>query len=172
MNFGKRIAFLGVFTSLALILSYIESLLPPIWAAVPGIKLGLGNIVTVFVLYAFSWKEGAIVSALRTVLICLLFSNIMTFAYSFAGAALSLFGMSLLKKIDWFSPIAVSACGGVLHNLGQILMAMILLETADIGYYFVVLAFTGILAGALIGVISGLLLRYLKKPMMKGRIFR
>ena len=162
-NKTKRVAFLGVLTSVALVLSYIEAILPPIWAAVPGIKMGFPNIVIIFLLYRFGVKEAAIVSGIRLFIVALLFGNVMTLAYSFAGAALSLLLMALCKKSDKLSVVGTSIVGGVAHNLGQILVAIVLFDTVQIGYYMAVLAVTGTIAGVFIGLAGALLLRRLEK---------
>ncbi|MBQ3052992.1 MAG: Gx transporter family protein [Clostridia bacterium] len=155
----KRLTFLGIFSSLALILSYIEFLIPPIYSAVPGIKLGLPNIIIIFALYKFSYKEAAVISLVRLIISALLFGNAMTFIYSFSGAALSLVVMAILKKTDKFSKIAISITGAISHNLGQIIAAMLLLKTNEIFYYMIVLTFTGILAGIAIGLIANVVLK-------------
>ena len=142
-----KIAFLGLFSAFAIILSYVELLLPPIYAAVPGIKLGLPNIVIIYLLYKFSIKEAAAVSLLRLFAVTLLFGNFLTFVYSLAGATLSLVIMWILKKTDAFSTLGVSIAGAVGHNLGQVITAAILLQTKEIGYYMIVLSITGILSG-------------------------
>ncbi len=163
MKKTKKIAFLGLCTAVTLILAYLEALLPPLWAAVPGIKMGLPNIMLIFLLYRFSLKEAAAVSLVRLFAAALLFGNVMTFAYSLAGAVLSLSVMALLKKIDRFSMVGVSLAGGVFHNLGQVLVAMLVLETAEIGYYMIILTLTGTMAGILVGLAGALILKYLKK---------
>ncbi len=150
----KKLTTLALCASLALVLSYVEFLLPPLYSAVPGIKMGLANIAIIFALYAFGWKEATAVSFVRLVAVAMLFGNAMTFAYSLAGAVLSLAAMAILKKLDFLSMVAVSAAGGVLHNLGQILTAMILLRTAEIGYYMIVLAVTGTVSGIFIGFLG------------------
>ena len=149
---SRKIAFLGVTTALALVFAYLESLLPPLMAAVPGIKLGLPNIVIIFVLYRFGVKEAAAVSFVRIAAVSLLFGNPMTFAYSVAGGLLSLAAMALLRKLDFLSLVGVSVAGGVLHNVGQILMAMLLLGTAELGYYLIILAVTGTVSGVFVGL--------------------
>ena len=149
---AKKIAFLGLCTSVALVLAYIESLLPPLFAAVPGIKLGLPNIAIIFLLYRFGVKEAAAVSFVRIVAVSLLFGNPMTFAYSMAGGFLSLSAMAILRKLDFLSVVGVSVAGGVLHNVGQILMAMLLLDTAELGYYLIVLTVTGTVSGIFVGL--------------------
>ena len=151
-NPSKKIAFLGVATSVALVLAYVESLLPPLLTGVPGIKLGLPNIAIIFILYRFGLREAAAVSLIRIVAVALLFGNPMTFAYSVAGAFLSLLVMTVLRKLDLFSIVGVSVAGAVFHNVGQILTAMVLLGTAELGYYLIVLAVTGTISGILVGL--------------------
>ncbi len=153
---ANKVALLGLCTALALILAYVEVLLPPLFAAIPGIKIGLPNIVIIFVLYKFGISSATTVSFIRIIAVSILFGNFMAFAYSVAGALLSLLVMSILYKSNLFSTVTVSIVGGVLHNVGQILMAMLLLDTAEIGYYLIVLSITGIISGALVGL-SGVL---------------
>ena len=161
---SKRVALLGVLTSLALVLSYLESLLPPISTAAPGIKMGLPNIIIVFILYKFGLKEASVISLLRVFIVSIImFGNVMTLAYSVAGAVLSLGLMALFKKLDWFSTVGVSIIGGISHNLGQILVAIFLFNTVQIGYYMIVLSITGTVAGVIIGIISSILVKKLEK---------
>lgn len=162
-NKAKRTAFIGVLTATALVLSYIEAILPPIYSAVPGIKVGLPNIVIIFILYKLGSKEAFAVSLFRVVAVSVLFGNFMTLAYSTAGAVLSLGVMILLKKTNMFSTVGVSIAGGVFHNLGQIVVAMVLLSSAEIGYYMTVLAITGTLAGTFIGLVGALLIKRTEK---------
>lgn len=161
-NKTKRIAFLGIMTSVALVLSYLEAILPPIYAAVPGIKAGLPNIVIILILYKLGLKEAVSVSLLRVFIVALLFGNAMTLAYSLAGAVMSILLMALLKKLDFFSAVGVSIVGGVAHNLGQILVAMVLLNSTLIGYYMLVLTFTGAVAGVFVGLIGSILIKRLE----------
>ena len=162
-NKSKKVALLGVLTSVALVLSYIEAILPPIWSAVPGIKMGFPNIVIIFLLYRFGVKEAAIVSFIRIFIVALLFGNVMTLAYSVAGAFLSIVLMAICKKINAFSTVGTSIVGGVAHNLGQILVAIFLFDTIQIGYYMAVLAVTGTVAGVFIGLAGVFLLKRLEK---------
>ena len=162
-NKTRRIALLGVLTSVALVLSYLEVMLPPISTAVPGIKMGLPNIIIIFLLYKFGLKEAVTVSLIRVFIVALLFGNVMTLAYSVAGAVLSLGLMTLFKKLDFFSQVGVSIIGGISHNLGQILVAIFLFDTIQIGYYMIVLSITGTIAGVVIGVISSILVKKLEK---------
>ncbi len=162
-NKTRRIVFLGLCTAVALVLSYLESLIPPIVASVPGIKIGLPNIVSVFLLYRCGTRETAAVSFVRIAIMSLLFGNAFSLAYSAAGALLSIAVMSILKKTDRFSKIGVSVSGGVFHNLGQVLVAIAVLGTAEIGYYMIVLALSGTVAGIFVGVCASLLLSRLKR---------
>ena len=158
----RRLTLLGLATSVALILSYVEAVLPPLFTAVPGIKAGLPNIVIVFLLYRLGVKEAAIVSLVRMLLVTVLFGNPVMLLYSVAGAFLSLALMALCKKADLLSTVGVSIVGGVAHNLGQILVAICILETVEIGYYMIVLAISGTLAGILIGLAGAAMLKGLK----------
>lgn len=148
---AKKIALLGLCTAIAMVLAWVESQLPPLTTAVPGIKLGLPNIAIIFILYRFSWKEAAAVSFVRIVAVSFIF-NPATLPYSLTGGLLSLLGMALLKKTDLLSATGVSVAGGVLHNVGQILMAMLILSTAGLGYYMIVLAVTGVVSGIFVGL--------------------
>ena len=158
-----KITFISIFAAFAMVLSYVEMMLPPIWSAVPGIKVGLPNVIIIFVLYKLSFKYAAFISLLRVFAVALLFGNVLTLSYSIAGAVISLTLMWLLKKTSLFSMVGVSIAGGVSHNLGQIIVAMIIMQTKEIGYYMIVLAITGTIAGVLIGIVSAVVLRYFKK---------
>ena len=149
----KRITTYGLLIGLALVFSYIEFLIP-ISFAVPGIKLGLGNIVVVVALYKMDYKSAFIIDVVRIILVGLLFYNGASFMYSLAGGLLSFIIMALLKRSDKFALVTVSICGGIFHNVGQILMAMVLLSSASIGYYLVILWFTGLATGLVIGIVS------------------
>lgn len=159
----KKITLLGLLSALAMVLSYVEMLLPPIVTSIPGIKVGLPNIITVFLLYKFSFKDAFLVSLVRILMVSLLFGNIFTLSYSLAGGILSLLLMYLLKKTNLFSSIGVSIAGGVAHNIGQICVAILITNTLQIGYYMIPLFISGTIAGAVIGVFGALTLRYTKK---------
>lgn len=158
-NKARDTAFLGLCVALALGLAYVELLLPPVFHAVPGIKMGLPNIILIFLLYRKGFLPAATVSLLRMVLVTLLFGNTMAFWYSLAGGVLSMAVMLLLKKLNFLSTAGVSVAGGVTHNVGQILMAMWLMNTVQLGYYLIVLAVTGTIAGLLIGLCAAQLIR-------------
>ena len=161
----KRIAYLGISVALALILSFVEARLAffiPLYGAY-GIKVGLANLVIVFLLYKTSVGEAAAVSIVRVALSSLLFGNLQIFVFSLAGAILSIAGMWLMKKFTEFSYITVSVVGAILHNLGQIAVAILWTQTEEIMLYFPILLVTGTVAGVVIGLISGMLLKRLEK---------
>ena len=157
----RRIARYGLLIALALILSYLESLLP-VFVAVPGVKMGLPNIVIMFALYSLGTKDAVIISLIRVVLAGAMFGNVFAILYSAAGAVLSLLVMALLLKTKRFGPIGVSVAGGVAHNVGQIIVAILVTETAQIVFYLPVLCISGIAAGVLIGIVSGIVIERLK----------
>lgn len=159
-----KIAQYGLIIALALVLSYLESLVPPL--GVPGVKLGLPNLAVMFALYRLSLRDACVISLVRAALVSLLFGNGMSLAYSLAGATLSLAVMGLLKKTGKFSCVGVSVAGGVAHNAGQILVAMAVLETSRLAWYLPVLCVAGTVAGVLIGMVSGVLVKRI--PNQKG----
>lgn len=158
---GRRAAYFGVFTALALIFSYVETLIP-IHFGIPGIKLGLANLLIVVFLYKCGWADALLLSVVRVLLSGFLFGNLFSILYSLAGALLSLGVMAALKKSGTFSVVGVSMAGGVCHNLGQLFVAAAAVETYRVGYYFPVLLIAGIVTGALTGAAAGELLKRLK----------
>ena len=147
----RRMTTLSLLFALAMIFSFVESRLPT-FIPIPGVKLGLCNVVVIFTLLRLGAPSAIGVSLLRVLLSSILFGNMAAFFYSFAGAALSLAVMILLKKTNLFSAVGISVAGGVMHNAGQLLMAWIILGTAGVMYYLPVLVIAGTLAGALIGL--------------------
>ena len=144
--------------ALAMILSFVESQIPS-FVAVPGVKVGLANIVVIFALYRLGAKEAIIISIIRVLLVSLLFGNMMSLWYSLAGAVLSFIGMIIMKKCKVFSYIAVSVAGGVLHNMGQIGMACLVLETDIIKYYAPFLVLSGVIAGVVTGLAASIMIK-------------
>ena len=147
--------------ALAMILSFVESQIPAL-VAIPGIKVGLPNIVMVFLLYRAGWQETVTVSLIRIFLVALLFGNVQTLTFSIAGALVSLSLMILLKKTDRFSCIAVSITGGIGHNLGQILAACLWTATSQVAWYLPVLLVSGTVSGGLIGLLAGIMVKRMK----------
>lgn len=156
----KKLTLNALMIALAMVLSYLESLVP-LSFAVPGIKMGLPNIVIVFVLYKMGFKPACLISLIRVVLVSILFGNVMSMVYSLAGAVVSLAVMWLLKRWEKFSCVGVSVAGALGHNAGQIVTAMLLLETGGLIYYFPALCVSAVVAGVCIGVLGGILVKRL-----------
>lgn len=166
----RKLTFLALTISFAMILSFIESRIPA-FTAIPGVKVGLANIAVIFTLYKFGVYEAIVVSLLRVVLVSMLFGNPQSFLFSVAGAVLSLTVMILLKKLVRAPEVVVSVSGGIMHNIGQIIMASIVLGTNVVAYYLPFLLLSGTLAGVVVGVASATLIKKVKldKILKTGR---
>lgn len=149
----KKTAYLGLFAAVAIIFGYVESLIP-FFAGIPGIKLGLANLAVLFILEKYTWKEAALVSAVRILVIGFLFGNMFSILYSLAGASLSLAVMTLMKKKSGFSILGISVSGGVSHNIGQLITAALIVENASFFYYAPALLVSGVITGLLIGILT------------------
>lgn len=149
----KKVAFLGVFLALALVCSYIESLIP-FYFGVPGMKLGLTNIVILLVLYYAGIKDAFLISICRVFLVGFMFGNGFSIIYSLAGGMLSLLVMVLLKQTRKFQMVTISVCGGIFHNLGQIIVAVFVVDNAYLFSYFPLLFVGGAITGFLIGLLA------------------
>ena len=160
MNKNKRLALLGILASLAIVLSYLEALIPPL-VAIPGVKIGLANIAVMLALYKLGLKEASTISVVRNIVIFLLFGGLIALLYSLAGAILSLAVMYLLKRFTPLSEIGVSVAGGVSHNLAQITVAIFTFSTPSLVLYLPVLLISGTLAGIIIGLCSGIVINKL-----------
>ena len=147
----KSVAYLGVFLALAMILSYVEAILP-FAIGIPGVKLGLANLVTVLMLYLIGWRESLCVSVLRIVLTGILFGNLVSICYGLAGGLLSFVLMFFLIRMNCFHVVTVSICGGIIHNMGQLIVAGFLVSSYYVIYYMPVLLIAGFVTGALIGI--------------------
>ena len=158
----RQLVTLSALIAVAMILSYVESMIPA-FVAVPGVKVGLSNIATVFALYVLGWPYAICVSVVRVFLSALLFGNFVSLIYSLSGAALALIVMILLKKLDKFSSIGISVAGGVCHNAGQIIAACIVMETTAIAIYIIPLIISGTIAGVVIGLVAGNLVERVRK---------
>ncbi len=149
----RNVAYMGIFLALALLCSYIETLIP-INFGIPGIKLGLTNIVIVIMLYCIGAKESILVSIMRVLLAGFMFGNAFSIIYSLAGGLLSFLVMFLIMKLPKLHCITVSTVGGIFHNIGQIAVAAIVVENINIFYYIPVLIVAGAVTGLLIGILS------------------
>ncbi len=150
----------GIIAALALILSYVELQIPAFFA-IPGMKLGLTNIVVVVALYTLGEKSALFINLVRIIVVSILFGNVMALWFSLAGGILSTLIMIILKRTNWFSPVGVSAAGGITHNIGQIIVAIIVLRTGFIIWYLPVLWASGVVSGVIIGIIGGIVCRHL-----------
>ena len=160
-NNTKKIATMSIMVSLALILSFIESRIPA-FVAIPGVKVGLANIAVIFVLYKMGIKEAAAISAVRILLVSMLFGSPVSLIYSLSGALLSFVVMILLKKLTSLKEVAISVVGGVMHNVGQIVAASIILDTNVVAYYLPFLILSGTIAGIVVGLTAALLIKRVK----------
>jgi len=149
----KKTAYMGLLLSFALILSYVESLIP-FFFGVPGMKLGLANMAVLLALYLFGGREAFLLNVMRILLSSVLFGNMSTFFYSAAGGVFSFLVMLLMKKVKKFSMIGVSMGGGVFHNMGQVLIAFLVVRTEGIFYYVPALLVMGVVTGGLNGIIA------------------
>ncbi len=157
----SRVAYFGVFGALALIFSYVESLIP-INFGIPGVKLGLANLVIVIALYKMQLPEVYLLNVVRILLSGFIFGNYFSILYSLAGGLLSLSVMAFLKRFPSFSVMGVSMAGGVFHNVGQLIVAALVVETYSVFYYVPVLLIAGLVTGFLIGLLSAEMLKRLK----------
>ena len=165
---NRKIAYYGLLVALAFIFSYVESLFP-INLGIPGVKLGLANLVVIVSLYLFGIREAAVISFIRIVLSGITFGSPAAMVYSLAGGVLSLLIMVIAKKTNKFSTMGVSVAGGVFHNVGQIIVAMIVLETQSLIYYLPVLIISGLVAGVIIGILAAEIIKRLPKVKIEDR---
>jgi heptaprenyl diphosphate synthase len=158
---SQKVATYGLFVALAFILSYIESLFP-LSIAIPGIKLGLANLVVITALYKMGVKEAFVLSVIRIILVGFTFGNPSMMMFSLAGGLLSWLLMVIFQKTKLFGMIGVSIIGGIAHNIGQIVVSILVVENIDIIYYLPFLLVSGVIMGTLIGILSGIIIKRLK----------
>ena len=159
---NSKIAQMGLMIALAFVLSYLESLMP-IQLGIPGVKLGLANIVVLIAIVQFGEKEALFLTAARAVLSGITFGSLYSMAYSLSGGMLIVILMSFMHKMKKFSIIGISVVGGVSHNIGQLIIAMLVLKSLDLKYYSGFLTLCGILTGILTGLIFKTLLKNIRK---------
>ena len=158
----SKVAYFGVFTTLALIFSYVETLIP-IQFGIPGVKLGLANLVTVIALYGLGIREAFAINLVRVILTGFTFGNMSSILFGLAGAVLSLLLMALCKQFQLLDMTGISILGGVAHNIGQFLVAAFVTKTFGVFSYLPVLLIAGTVAGALIGLLGGLILKRISR---------
>ena len=160
-NNTRKLTQLALTVSFAMMLSFIESRIPA-FVAIPGVKIGLANIAVIFTLYKFGFKEAISVSLVRVLLVSILFGSPISLIYSVSGAILSFASMLLLKALTPLREVAVSVAGGVMHNVGQIAAASIMLDTNVVVYYLPFLILSGTIAGIAVGITAALLIKRIK----------
>ncbi|MCI7093025.1 MAG: Gx transporter family protein [Lachnospiraceae bacterium] len=159
---ARKVASSGLLLALAVLFGFVEAIIP-VPMPVPGMKLGLANIVIVTILYLAGWKEAIVISALRVLIIGFLFGNLFSISYGLAGTALSILGMALVRKTRRFSVVSVSALGGVLHNCGQILVATLVVIGFPWKWYLPVLMLAGLGSGIVTGFLNRLIIPRVKR---------
>lgn len=164
----QRMVLYGMMIALAFVFSYLEHLIPFNFG-IPGIKLGLGNLVVLIALYTLGIKGALVISVVRIALTGLTFGGLFSMIYSLAGGLLSFVVMALLSKGNRLHITGVSVCGGVMHNVGQLLVAMVVLETLNVWFYLPVLLISGAVTGVAIGITGGLLVDRLEKYLSLTR---
>lgn len=162
-----RLALSGMLTAVMLVLGYVEHLIP-IGAGVPGIKIGLSNSVLLYALYILGAKSAFVLMIVKVILSGLLFGGVSAMMYSLAGGVLSMLGMMLVRRIPGVGIVGVSVVGAVLHNIGQVVLAMLILNTDKLLYYLAILVLAGIFTGIFTGIVAGMVLRALKRTPGSG----
>lgn len=162
----EKLALSAMFSALALIFSYIEVLIP-FSVGIPGIKLGIANLVIIIALYSMGFKYAFTINIVRILISGLLFNGVFGALYSLSGGVLSLIVMYLLKRTNLFSMVGISMAGGVAHNLGQLLIAAIIVSNMKMFLYFPILMFSGIITGILIGIVAYIIYGKVPKDLFK-----
>ena len=165
---AKTVALMAMMIALAMIFSYVETMIR-INFGIPGVKLGLANLVIVAAIYLFGGKQAFLISIVRIFLSGFMFGNLASIMYSLAGGLLSLAAMLLLKKTDKLSILAVSVMGGICHNIGQLIVAMLVVENLKLIFYVPVLLISGFLTGLLIGIVCRVILPAVKRAYESAR---
>ena len=166
-DIGRRVALTGMMASLALIFSYVEVLFP-FNAGIPGVKLGLANLVPLIILYRLDARYAFAANLIRVILAGLLFSGLFAALYSLAGSLTSFLVMYLLKKTRLFSVIGVSTAGGVFHNLGQLIVEMLAVSGPPLFHYMPVLIISGMIAGIIVGIGAAILLDRIPEKLFRA----
>lgn len=159
----KKLVMISALIAVAMVLSRLEAMVPIFDGILPGYKIGLANVATVFALYTLGWPYAILVSVLRVLLTFLMFPKFDAFMLSLAGAVLALVAMIVLKQLGKFSPVMVSVAGGLAHNLGQVIVACFIVNNMVVIGTVIPLFLIGTVTGILIGVLSGILIKRLKK---------
>ncbi len=160
----KDVAVIGVLAAFGAILSYIEAILS-FTTGIPGVKIGLANIAVVVALYMYGSKNAFMINIVRIIVVGLLFGNAFSMVFSAAGAIISFVVMVLFKKTNRFSILGVSTVGGVAHNIGQIMIAALVVDSYSVIYYMPALFIAGIITGVIIGFVSKMLIKCIPRKI-------
>lgn len=158
---AHKVAYAAILAALAMIFSYIEAIIP-FSIGIPGVKLGIANLVVLVALYKLNFKFAFLINLIRIFAVGFLFTGAFGILYSLAGGLLSLFVMVIVKNAKIFSVVGVSLAGGVAHNLGQLITATLIVSNIKLFVYFPVLIFSGLISGIIIGIVAGLILMKLE----------
>lgn len=150
---AKKVAYSSILIALAMIFSYLETLIP-LLVGIPGIKIGLANLVVLLGFYYLPVSQILLITIIRIILTGFLFGGVSNIIYSLAGSILSFFVMLILYKTKKVSIIGVSIAGGVFHNIGQTFIAFLVTENLAIFYYFPILLISGLMAGTFVGIVG------------------
>ena len=163
MSKTRQITLMAMMLVFALMVSYIERYIPPPIPMLPGIKVGLANIVVLLLLYLWGYRYALSLNILRILLSGLLFTGVWGAVYALSGAVFSFISMALLKRSRLFGVVGVSVIGGAAHNLGQLCVAALATATGGLFYYLPVLIVSGVITGVLVGYLAGLLIQRIHK---------
>ena len=158
---AQRVALCGILLALMLVLGFVESMIP-VTVTIPGIKLGLSNGVLIFAVYMLNIPIAFLLMLLKVTLASMLYAGFGAFPYALAGGVLSLAAMALSSRVKGLHPVTVSMVGGVMHNVGQVAMAMLMLNTSRLMYYMAILMLVGLATGALTGICAHQVMKHLK----------
>lgn len=162
MNKNKRLIYISLLAAQGVVITLLERSIPFPFAFAPGAKLGLANMVTILALFTLPYKDSFKVVWMRLIISTFLGGTLSTFMYSFSGAFLSYFGMIAVRRLGpkRVSLIGVSATGGILHNVGQLIVASTIAQSFSVMLYLPVLAFTGIFSGIAVGIAANYLMEH------------
>ena len=161
--FVQRLALSALLTAVMLVLGYVESLIP---TGIPGIKLGLSNSVLLFAIYTLGVPNAFLLMAVKVLLSGFLFSGVNAMLYAFAGGLLSMPAMTVLYKLQGFNILTIAMVGAVMHNVGQVALAMLMLQTERLIYYMAILMLVGLVTGYITGTVAKILLRRIPKDLL------
>lgn len=163
----SKTAYLGLLLAFALILSYIEVLIPFSFG-IPGVKLGLSNLAVLSALCLLGYRDAFLLTVVKAIFCGFLFGNMTMILYSLSGAVCSFLAMAVMMKSNHFHLLTISAVGGVMHNAGQLLVAYFVVKTYGIFYYVPILILAGLIAGILIGTIVTLVMPFIRNVIKRG----